>query len=358
MTDNRPIQHVHGSRTDTLPELEEATFGYIKHLRLLKPGERVVVGVSGGADSTAMLRLLHGCAASERWQLVVAHLNHGMREAEGERDAVWVQALAAELGWPCEVALRPIEALARSWRQSVEESGRRVRYHWLARVARRVQANVVAVAHTADDQVETVLHRVIRGTGLHGLGGMEPVRSLVEGIRLVRPLLHTRRADIESWLRGHGHAWLEDPTNADERFTRNRIRHTLLPSLTRDFNPQMSQRLLDLAEQARAASGFFEKRAARQLRRLGRDNLQGGLQLPVAAVRRLPVPVRSELLCAAVVHITGHRRRFTYQHWQALDRLVTQPKSEATAELPGVKAFRRGDWLELEPTCVAVRQVA
>jgi tRNA(Ile)-lysidine synthase len=228
----------------TLRSLADATSG-------------VVVAVSGGADSVALVRALDA-AGDPRvpLPLVLAHLNHQLRGHDSDADEEFVVALHAQLAAAgrSNVTLcrtrRDIAAQARAERANLEALARRERYRWLAETARIHGMKYVATGHTANDQAETVLHRLLRGTGLRGLRGIATRRDLEPGLTLIRPLLAATRADILAYLHELGQPYREDATNRDPRYTRNRIRHELLPLLAQQYNPAIVRVLASLAEQA------------------------------------------------------------------------------------------------------------
>lgn len=254
-----------------------------------------VVAVSGGADSVALLRAFHQLGGRP---LVVAHFDHGLREAESDADAAFVADLAGRLGVPYRLGRGKLSADA----PGLEAAARRQRYDWLAEVVADCGAGWVATGHTADDQAETVLHRLIRGTGLHGLRGMSdrsplPVsgRGLGGGDWLLRPLLTVTRADVLAYLASLNQPYRDDSTNADPRFTRNRIRHELLP-LLRTFNPDAAGALNRLAEQAAEADAAMAGLAADFLRAAERPRAGGLVILDAVAIVTVPVPVLRTLL--------------------------------------------------------------
>ena len=216
---------------------------------LLRPGERLVVGVSGGPDSLCLLDCLHRL----KYRPIVAHFDHAMRP-ESADEALQVKSLAESWGLPAELGRADVPA-ARGSRGSVEEVARRLRYRFLAEMAIRHGVQVVATAHTADDQVETVLMHLLRGAGPSGLRGMLPCTQLSEwvgvpeaaGLRLVRPLLATWRSEIEAHGSKRGLSPIDDPSNLDLRHFRNRLRHELLPIL-QGYNPGVRQSLLRTAQ--------------------------------------------------------------------------------------------------------------
>jgi tRNA(Ile)-lysidine synthase len=231
------------------------------------PAGPEVVAVSGGPDSVALLRAL--LTARGAAPLVLAHLNHQLRGSDSDADEAFVAALHARLAaGGASLTLRceriDVAARARDEGGNLEDVARRVRYGWLAEVARAAGASWVATGHTADDQAETVLHRLLRGTGLKGLGGIPARRELAPGIEVVRPLLRVPRAEVLAYLEAEGQEFRRDASNADPRLTRNRIRHELLPHLARHYNPAIVSVLCRLAEQAGEVQAR-EESAARTL---------------------------------------------------------------------------------------------
>jgi tRNA(Ile)-lysidine synthase len=204
--------------------------------------------VSGGSDSIGLLRVLHGLAPGLGLSLIVAHLNHGVRGDAALGDAAFVEEMAAALGLPFYLG---------EWEPDrpgqFEATARRARYTWLTTVARGRGADVIAVGHTRDDQAETILHRIIRGTGLRGLAGIPSRRPLADGLTLARPLLNVSREEIRAYLATLGQSYRDDATNADLTRTRTRIRHELLPRLARDYNPQVRDAVVRLGALAGAA---------------------------------------------------------------------------------------------------------
>jgi tRNA(Ile)-lysidine synthase len=224
------------------------------------PGrEPGVVAVSGGPDSVALLRLLlEPRQAGLVGALTVAHLNHRLRGADSDTDEDFVQRLAREHSLPFRCQRINVAKLAEERGDNLENTARQVRYDWLTEIARGSGASWLATGHTADDQAETVLHRLLRGTGLQGLGGIPPRRELAPGITLIRPLLGCSRADVLAYLQAVQQEYRTDSSNVDLGFTRNRIRHELLPALVRDFNPAVVSVLCRLAEQAREVQSLLE----------------------------------------------------------------------------------------------------
>ncbi len=222
----------------------------------LHPGMRIAVAVSGGADSVALLRKLVKDAPEIGLVLSVAHVHHGIRGSEADADAEFVSSLAAVHGLRFYRHDVDTPAAARDNRETIEEAARNLRYAWFRELLEQGNADAVATAHTLDDQAETVLHKLLRGAWTEGLGGIHPTIQCVRGV-IVRPFLGARRAEIEAWLREIGQEWREDATNADTTFTRNRLRHELLPALAQ-YNPQIHSQLANMATLARDEEAYWQ----------------------------------------------------------------------------------------------------
>ena len=216
------------------------------------------MAVSGGADSIALLHALHEWAPRFKWRLTVGHLHHGIRGRAADADAAFVQQTAARLAIPCVAGKARVPALARRRGISLEMAAREARYAFLARTARKVAADVIATAHTADDQAETLLLKLVRGTGPAGMAGI-PCETTVKGCRVVRPLLTVSRTRILHYLQQAKHLWREDESNADPAFLRNRVRHELLPLLERDFNPRIREALVRMSRIFSAEGEWLEE---------------------------------------------------------------------------------------------------
>lgn len=242
-----------------------------------------VVAVSGGADSVALLRSLHALGRP----LVVAHVNHRLRGADSDADEAYVRDLCTTLGVPCRVKSVDVAAVADG--ENLESTARRIRYEFFTEVAVEIGAAWIATGHTADDQAETVLHRIIRGTGIQGLRGIAASHDYI-----VRPLLTATRAAVLAYLSALNQPYREDATNADQRFTRNRIRHELLP-LLKTFNPDVVAALTHIAEHASDAHEVIETVAADALARAERPRAGNTIILDAAALGSSRAVIRAVL---------------------------------------------------------------
>lgn len=227
---------------------------------LLPPRSHLLVAVSGGADSLALLHLLHEQAARHSWKLTVAHLNHGIRGKASDADSAFVADVARRLHLPCVIGKACVPALARRKGISLEMAAREARYTFLFRTARAVKADRIVTAHHADDQVETILLKLVRGAGRGGLSGMA-ASSGAGTVPIVRPLLRVSRGAMESLLKRRKIAWREDESNRDTDFLRNRVRHDLLPFLERKFNPRIRDAILRMGTVLSAEDEWMDELA-------------------------------------------------------------------------------------------------
>jgi tRNA(Ile)-lysidine synthase len=256
------------------------------------PGAAWVVAVSGGSDSVGLLRVLDALAPGLGLRLSVAHLDHGARGEAARADAAFVADLAAALGLPFDLGRwQPTRA------GHFEADARHARYAWLAEVARARGAAAVAVGHTRDDQAETILQRIVRGTGLRGLAGMPRRRPLADGVSLVRPLLDVRRDEVRAYLAALGQPYRDDASNADTTRTRARIRHDLLPRLAHEYNPRVAEALVRLGALADAATrGLGRRLIALERSAMLEGSDPGRVVLDRRILLRSPRFLRAELL--------------------------------------------------------------
>jgi len=310
---------------------------------MLRGGEVVLVAVSGGPDSVALLDVLCALRESLALTLTVAHVHHGLRpEADAEADGV--RRLSESLGLACHVERVTVRRTP-PW-DGLEAESRQVRHAALERVARAVGAVRIATGHTADDQAETVLMRLLQGAGPRGLGGIAPVRGL-----LIRPLIETGRAAIEAHLRGRGLAWAEDPSNRDPRFLRNRIRHDLLPFMAELTGAPVVDALGRSAAAARAVVADLEERARADLARLAtRDGT--GLSLDVGALADRPIELAAEMLRQAAA-VLGETRPLRGPAQRALRRLLGESPPRRGARLGRLAVERSGRRLRVGPVALS-----
>jgi tRNA(Ile)-lysidine synthase len=296
-------------------------------------GERVLVAVSGGSDSTALLRWLAQVGDVDR--LTVGHLNHGLRPAAAD-DARFVRELAESLGLAYIEGCAAVSAFADSMRDGIEAAARTARYEWLKSAASEIGARFVVTAHTADDQVETILQRILRGTGVAGLAGIPRVRLLAPDITLIRPWLEFTRDDLQKYLRLLGQTWREDSTNTSRAMTRNRLRHELLPLLEHEYNTEVRAALLRLSALAGDARQIIDRRldGIWSTLRLDEQHWQTSeVKLPLECISELPEEDRRELLIRIWQRAGWSLQAMTYDHWRQLAALWSS--LDAALNLPG-----------------------
>lgn len=311
-----------------MPAFREKVEELIRKKKLIDPGMRVVVGVSGGADSVALLSVLKEIAPSLSLEIHVAHLNHLLRK-EAVDDAAFVQRLAHSLEIPVTVGYARVAHLARVHKMSIEEAGRWARYNFLRHVARRVDAPRIAVGHHLGDQVETVIFNLLRGAGPAGIAGI-PVYN--RGV--VRPLLGVTREEIEDYCRCCGLAWCTDATNLTTDYQRNRIRVELLPYLRRFFNPQVDQAIAQTADIISEENGFLDEVAVFLLREIAEESQQLGFKISLDKFLLLPLSLRRRLLRQVIKRKGGGLKNMGYQNYNDCLTFLEESRPGGEFHLP------------------------
>ncbi len=307
----------------------------IREHELFGCGDTVVVAVSGGGDSVALLDILVRLGEL-RLRLVVAHLNHLLRGAESDGDAAFVRELAARYGLPAEVRAVDVRELSRQRKLSLEEAGRRARYAFFSEIAGKYRAKCTALAHHADDQAETVLMRLLRGSGGSGLCAMTPKSE--DGSR-VRPLLQVGRQEIEAYLAGRGLSFRSDSSNRDLNFLRNRIRHELIPHLA-GYNSAIAARLADTAAALGADEILLERITDQAMDRLAAV-ATGRVTFSVTELAVEPRGMRMRLFRRALLLVRGDLARISFRHLEAIDGLLVSGRPHRRLSLPGDVAVTR-----------------
>jgi tRNA(Ile)-lysidine synthase len=308
-------------------QLAAAVLAYIRKHALLKAGDRVGVAVSGGADSVALLRLLLELRHEIGFVLSVVHFNHQLRGTDSDADAHFVADLAGHHKLELHLENGDTATYAKQKRLSIETAARELRYQYLRRLLAEARLNRIATAHTLDDQAETVLLRIVRGAGSRGLAGIYPQLSVTESTTIVRPLLATKRKDLERYLKGLNQSWREDASNRDLRHARNRVRHGILPRLERFLNPAVREALAETAEIARAEEAYWEREVARLLPQVWTQ--QSGTLKPAALVA-LPLALQRRVVRAACESVG---LRLEFHHAEGVLALASSTVAK-TIELP------------------------
>ena len=319
-----------------------------RKLKLPISGETVVVAVSGGADSTALLLAIQELKNYQKLyvEICVAHLDHRLRKTSA-KDAKWVAALAEKLGFRSVIGRSKVAEEARNNSDNLEQAAREARYAFLERTAKRVSARYVLTAHTMDDQAETVLLRLMRGSAGYGLGGMESIRSLAKNspIKLVRPLLWARRIETEDYCRVRKTEFLSDEMNEDQAFARVKVRKQLLP-LMQSFNNRVVEAISRTALQLREDGSVLFNDSDALLRRaaVSSEGNDGETEAPVLDVKVLsaaPAALRRRALRQWLSEARGSARRLEMVHLVAVEKLLEGNASGRVVELPGGGRVRR-----------------
>ena len=300
---------------------------------MVSPGLSLGVAVSGGADSLCLLYLLHELAPRWNLELAVIHVDHGLRGQASRDDARFVSDTAGRLGLNFHLHQATLEP------GNLEQSARQARREFFARLIAAGTVSRIATGHTRSDQAETVLYRVLRGSGLTGLRGILPVT--VE--HLIRPLLDVSRQEVESWLRARGLEWRQDATNENRDFARNRIRHEILPLLAEGFNPRLEETLAHLAQIAGDEEAYWDGMvpALKLSNETVCMQVQDLVEAPVAMARRR---VRR-----AFEAVKGDLRQIDFAHVETVLAMASSPLGSGRAQLPGLDIFRSFDWMRIAP---------
>jgi tRNA(Ile)-lysidine synthase len=320
---------------------------------------RLAVGLSGGADSVALVRALAARASELGLVLHAAHLHHGLRGADADTDLGFCRTLAGELGLPFHEARVDTETEARAnplsgkSTETMEEAARRLRYSWFRDLLSKTPLDAIATAHTLDDQAETVLAKLLRGAWTEGLGGISPALQFPEGL-ILRPLLQTTRAEVEAYLNAIGQSWREDSTNRHLTFTRNRIRHELLP-LLEGWNPNLRRHLTQMAALARDEEAWWQAEVARHAPELilpgkpvrgGGRAAASGLAIDVGRLAACAPALQRRLLRHAAEQL-GSAPDFPAT--EALRTMALSGRAGQKCQIEGLRAERTPRELRLEP---------
>jgi len=313
-------------------QLANTVKNFIEQNQLLKNGDRVIVAVSGGPDSAALIHILTALRYDLGIGLSIAHVNHNLRKTSGQ-DERFVKNLADKLNLP--FYSTSIRLRKKKKKSSIEELAREARLRFFIRLAKREKAQCVALGHNRDDLAETVLMRILRGTGLLGLRAILPKRK-IEGVTFIRPLLEVRRKEIVSFLKKHGLKFCQDATNSKSNFFRNKIRLHLLPILERAYNPKIKETLAHLSESITADYACLEKQAQAAWRRVAATPAKESkrIRIHIDSLQKLDMAIKRIVLRQALKKFKGDTRQLSFVHMKAIERLLHTQKAAATVHLP------------------------
>ncbi len=321
--------------------MQKKVKAFMEQHHMVKPGDGVLLGLSGGADSVCLFHMLRELAEPLGFSLMAVHVNHNLRGAEAERDAAFAENLCREYGIPFYLYSCPVEEIARKEHLSTEEAGRKARQEVFAACAKEHQATKLALAHHQDDVAETMLHHLARGTSLAGLAALRPVRG-----NIIRPLLCVGREEIRRELQSRQLSWCEDSTNGEDAYTRNGIRHHVLPYLTDEVNPRaaahMAQASFDLLE----TEEYLEQQTARLMERYAL--IEESVVILSDTLGSEPPLLQRYVIRQSLEHLAGKRKDLTREHLESAQELLTKQVGKRVCLPYGITAVRGYDALRLE----------
>ena len=299
---------------------------------MFKKHDKILIGLSGGMDSVALLHSLLALKKDYVLDIVIAHLDHKFRGKESKEDRIFCEDLARKLNLEIVSEEIDVPKVVKEKGISPEEAARFERYDFFKRQCKIKNIKKIVVAHHKDDQAETVLMRIIRGSGMAGLGAMNPVKDM-EGFIVLRPLIEISRSEIEDFIKENKLKFRHDSSNDQVIFTRNRVRRELMPYLEKNFNPNIKETLANMADNLRGENEFLEKFSNRKFKSVSKIN-NGTVSIDIKRFKKQPEAVRKRILRSALRHVKGDLRRFTYQHWKEMEDLIDYRPTNSKVDLP------------------------
>ncbi len=340
----RVLKNVGSKPTNKRPLLVEETCRVITGGRFFSSGSTVVIGVSGGPDSVALVHVMHLLRHQLGIKIIVAHLDHRLRR-ESPKDRKFVEEFSKRLGLVCVCAQAP---LRHSQKGSLEDWARQQRFDFLIGVARRYKADAVLLAHTADDAAETVLMRILRGSGLLGLRGIHQKRD-IHGVTFVRPFLSVEKAKILKYLKKEKLPYRIDKTNLKTDFFRNKVRLKLLPLLAKEYSPNIRHLLVNLSESASVDYDLLTGQAQALWDKAAERSSVSEARLNCKVLTKAHPALQRMVLRMAFKHIKGDLKRLTFDHVCHLEALLKSPLKRTAVDLPdGITVMKAGGYLEFK----------
>ena len=317
----------------------------IEKYNLFEPGDKIIVAVSGGADSVCLLNILNSLKKDLNISIHIAHLNHLLREKESERDAEFVRETAELLLLPFTIEKRDIKALKKKLKTSTQAAARTARIDFLQRLKNKINASKIALGHTLDDRVETVLINLIRGSGVSGIAGMD---FFNQKYSIIRPLMDITRKEVETYLSSKKIKFVTDSSNVKKNYLRNRIRLELIPLLENSFNPQIRKRIADTAQILSAEDVYLETQAEEFFKfiltkgsndlwsttKLNRQDINE-LILNINLMKVIPVPIVYRIIRKALWRLNSNITNLSFSHTDKVFSLITEGRTGASLNLPG-----------------------
>ncbi len=346
MNDNQSTSHT----------IEILALRTIREHHMLAGEDRILIGVSGGPDSIALVRVLITLKEALGLSLGLAHMNHGLRGDESSRDENFVRDFAGDLGIPLSVESRDIKSFAKDNRLSLEEAGRNARYEFFNRIAEAEGYTRIALGHNRDDHVEQVLMSLIRGSGARGLRGIAPVRG-----GIIRPLIRVSKEDILDYLKETGQSFVMDSSNEDSAFLRNRVRHSLIPLLEKEFNPDIKTGLERLSHILSLEDDFMSDHTGQAYDAIRSDQTHDDQAQEILSIRGLMdlhPALAGRVLRKGLLKVKGDLRRITHTHIRDIVTLIKASESNKSLDLPGqIRVYKKKRLLYIKKEALPLRKL-
>lgn len=308
----------------------------IKKYDMIQPGDKIIVAVSGGPDSICLLDILNQIKGQLNFFLIIAHVNHGIRNKESDTEARFVRRKSSHMSLPFEQVKVSVPDIARERNCSVEQAGRTIRYHFFKELLKKHQAQKIALGHHADDQVETILMRIMRGCGLRGLRGIPARRNT-----FIRPLIECKRLEIRDYCHRRKIAYCLDSSNKEPQYLRNKIRHQLIPLLVEEYHPSVCYHLLQLRDIVIAELSFWEEIIEQYYLKTIKKEYSQGIILDSEQLSRWPIAVQRRVIRKALIQLRDYLAGIEFNHVESIRKLCLVNQGEKYLDLPGGIRIRK-----------------
>ena len=342
-----------------MPNIEKKILRTVEHTmgtrRMVQAGDTLLVAVSGGPDSVALVHILLALAPKFSFQVAIAHLNHCLRDDESERDEAFVVSLAEQLQLPAHVERQDVRRYQKSRRLSLEEAARQVRYRFYHAIAAKCGYEKIALGHHSDDNAELILMYLLRGSGPLGLCGIPPVRD----DKIIRPLIDIKRSEIMDYIAVKGLDYVEDSSNRDSQYLRNKVRDRLIPELKAEYNPKLVDSLNRLASITDAEERWIESLIQPIFEKVIVFEEQGRIGFDISELNQQTIAVRRRLIRKAVLKVKGNLRRLAFAHVEAAVKLAEEGPEFGVLDLPDrIRISRQNDVLMMSGEAQNLRHLA
>ncbi|MDP8253218.1 MAG: tRNA lysidine(34) synthetase TilS [Candidatus Kaelpia aquatica] len=324
-------------------KLRDEIRGTIFEYSLIKKKESILLAVSGGPDSVAMTYILNELRSELGFNMALGYFHHGIRR-ESDREQEYVGSLASNFKIDFYTKKSDVPLISKKEKRSLEDIARRERYKFLVSTAKRKSFNKIAVAHNSDDQAETLLQRLIRGSGLKGFKGIS-FKMDMNGVEIVRPLLASSRKEIEKYLEKNKISPCIDKSNFDIKFNRNKVRHELIPYIEKEFNPNIKELLCKTASNMSQLHGFIEVEIEDAFKRCVKKE-SSYVKIKTDRLKRFHPYIMAELTRRAVEVVKGDLKRLEYSHWKEIESLIYERPDNSVVDLPGgIRVKKIKSWI-------------